>query len=175
MSGFLPRGYFRLAEIRDVMGVNELGSFLASGDMIAAARDTDGTVSEIHPSAWMDDSASDHISAGELPATEGLGPFPLFVRSRNPNHLIAIMDIRRERAAASPASTGSRAGVARARGPRPAVSKVVADQMSKMDPAELEGMKEEVMAATFGASRDTCRKARGRVLAGLHRTSTNPD
>jgi len=129
MSGFLPRGYFRLAEVRDVMGIEALGSWLAAGEMIAAARDTDGTVQELHPAGWMDEGASDHIAAGELPKTEGLGPFPLFVRSRNPNHLIAIMDVRREGAAPPAVLTGSSLGLVRAtpRSPRPSDERALTD------------------------------------------------
>lgn len=173
MSGFLPRGYFRLAEIRDVMGVDELGSWLASGEMIAAARDTDGSIHELDPAGWMDEGAAGHVSAGELPAKEGVGPFPLFVRSRDPRHLIAIMDVRRKRAAEAAAPRAANLAPTRSRGPRPTVSTAIMAKMRALDPTELATMKEEVMAATFGAGRTTCREARNKVLAELRQTASN--
>lgn len=175
MSGFLPRGYFSLAQIRDILGVDELGRWLASGEMVAAVRDGDGTPLDIRPEVWMRDGAAQLISEAALPVAGDEGPFPLFIRSRNPRHLLAIMEVHQRRRVAPDPSSASSHGRSRARGQRASVSVRVANEMRKLDPAELECMKEEAMAAMFGASRDTCRKVRNKVLADLQNTSTNAD
>lgn len=62
----------------------------------------------------------------------------------------------------------SRAEVSRSnRGPQPTKREAIKCAMRRMSRMELGGMKEEAMAATFGASRDTCRKAREEVLSEI--------
>ena len=51
------------------------------------------------------------------------------------------------------------------RGPKPEKLELVKNLMRKMDRGELESLTEEAMAATFDASRDTCRRARNQVLS----------
>lgn len=175
MSGFLPRGYFSFAQVRDIMGAEELGRWLASGEMIAAVRDADGAPLDIRPEVWMRDGAANLVSEAALPAVDSEGPFPLFIRSRNPRHLLTIMELRQNREAASERAATALGGKSRARGPAPRVSDRVAREMRGLDPAELEGMKEEAMKAMFGASRDICRKVRSQVLAECQRAPTNSD
>ncbi|MGO8918815.1 MAG: hypothetical protein ACLQJR_23180 [Stellaceae bacterium] len=50
------------------------------------------------------------------------------------------------------------------RGPKPATTDRVVQQMRKTDPDQLRGMKLEEMAVTFNASRETCRLTRKTVL-----------
>jgi hypothetical protein len=45
--------------------------------------------------------------------------------------------------------------------------------MRKMDPNELDAMKEEEMESTFDASRDVCRRARNTVLSEPSQTFDN--
>jgi hypothetical protein len=61
---------------------------------------------------------------------------------------------------------------ARKRGPKDVKRQAVIDQMQKLPLNELGDMKEEVMAATFGASRATCRAARNEVLSNSRQTPT---
>jgi hypothetical protein len=68
---------------------------------------------------------------------------------------------RSEEPALIPAGTA----LPRQRGPRPTTRERVKNLMRRHSRAELEMMKEEAMSATFGASRDTCRKARAEVLS----------
>jgi hypothetical protein len=63
-----------------------------------------------------------------------------------------------------PAANAGRRG-RKKRGPKPLQLSRVTSEMQKKTPTELEEMKEEEMAQTFGASRDTCRKARNEVLS----------
>jgi hypothetical protein len=53
----------------------------------------------------------------------------------------------------------------RPRGPEPEIFNHVVREMRANSPAELDAMTEEVMVATFRASRDTCRRARTEVLS----------
>lgn len=65
------------------------------------------------------------------------------------------------------ANTDDQTIVQAKRGPKPQVMPRVISEMEKLAPAELERMPEEAMAATFGASRDTCRRARRQVLSKI--------
>lgn len=55
----------------------------------------------------------------------------------------------------------------RPRGPAPSKRESIKAAMRSMSRADLTAMKEEAMAADFGASRDTCRKARMEVLSEI--------
>lgn len=55
--------------------------------------------------------------------------------------------------------------VARRRGPRPEKTETVKAAMRNFDRAILLSMTEEAMSAQFKASRDTCRKARAKLLS----------
>jgi hypothetical protein len=57
--------------------------------------------------------------------------------------------------------------ISRPRGPRPAKFLFVLTAMQKHDRNDLVRMTEETMRATFGASRDVCRKARAAVQSGV--------
>lgn len=62
-------------------------------------------------------------------------------------------------------SAGAPEPAARKRGPKSAVGERVKAEMRTLPPSELKGLKEAAMAVMFGASRDTCRKARDEVLS----------
>ncbi|MGZ7868255.1 hypothetical protein ACXR8U_21685 [Methylobacterium radiotolerans] len=55
----------------------------------------------------------------------------------------------------------------RPRGPPPSKRESIKAAMRNMSRADLRSMKEEAMAVDFGASRDTCRKAREEVLSEI--------
>lgn len=98
MSGFAPRGYFRFAEIREIMGVDEFGGWLAAGDMIAHVLDDAGNVVPIDARVWRTVEAGEIMSTGALTPTDGSSPFPLFVASQDPSHLVRIMAARKAKA-----------------------------------------------------------------------------
>lgn len=97
MSGFLPHGYYPLAQVRDIMRENggELGAFLAAGAMIACVREQDGSMVDVNTRIWASDDAEAYLANAELPAMQGSGPFPLFVRSQDIDDLARIMAARR--------------------------------------------------------------------------------
>lgn len=94
MSGFAPRGYFRFAEIRDIIGRDEFGGWLASGEMVAHVLDDEGNMVAMDDRVWRTREAADLMDAGQLTPPDGSEPFPLYVASANPEHLTKIMAVR---------------------------------------------------------------------------------
>jgi hypothetical protein len=76
------------------------------------------------------------------------------------NVLVRVADVLKEFPVKPPVPDPS----ARRRGRRPSKMPEVLAAMRKADPEELLHMKEERMAATYGAARSTCRDARNQVL-----------
>lgn len=70
------------------------------------------------------------------------------------------------RTANEPSAPKPQDPIARPRGPRPAKFLAVLTAMRACDLNDLAQLTEESMRATFGASRDVCRKARAAVLSG---------
>lgn len=99
MSGFAPRGYFRFAEIREIMGIDEFGGWLAAGDMIAHVLDDAGNVVPIDARVWRTAEAAEIMSTGALTPADGSPAFPLYVASQEPSHLVRIMAARKAKAA----------------------------------------------------------------------------
>jgi hypothetical protein len=59
------------------------------------------------------------------------------------------------------------ASISRRRGPAPETRERIVAEMKQMPATELRAMKEVAMEIHFGASRDTCRKAREEVLSEI--------
>ncbi|UGY23576.1 hypothetical protein HU675_0037410 [Bradyrhizobium septentrionale] len=70
-----------------------------------------------------------------------------------------------------PPSQNSRGG--RRRGPEPVKLQQIMEDMRRFGVAKVRRMKEEAMAAQFGASRDTCRKAIKRLEQELQQSPTS--
>lgn len=68
--------------------------------------------------------------------------------------------------------TVARGPAAKTRGPKPVKRESVIRAMRAMPPSELDEMKEVAMEATFGASRETCRNARNKVLEDWRQSAT---
>jgi hypothetical protein len=64
-----------------------------------------------------------------------------------------------------PKGNPGRTGQGRARGPAPEKRDEIKARMRELGPNQLRSMKEEEMASTFSASRDTCRRARAEVMS----------
>ena len=103
--------------------------------------------------------------AGEAAPTketeDWLAPF------RAPGATVRLAEIHAgETNVATPAPQENKAPPQR-RGRKPAQMVRVLSEMRKTPCADLERMKEETMAMTFGASRDLCRKARDKLLSEI--------
>lgn len=113
--------------------------------------------------------------APPTPAPPPAGPPMLIVVTRGgPDDETVGLKAESRRVQGDPQHAARRVSVGgRSRGPKPSVLPRVVAAMRAIDFATLEAMKEEEMAATFGACRTTCRAARDKLRAELRQLPTD--
>ncbi len=123
---------------------------------------------DLDDSYWRRAGAIEDLSLGSGPLPFALGGFGT-QRSRGLIFISAEADAD-GKGGKAPSHVAS---PPRRRGAQAEVFERVKAEMAAMSVAELDGMKEEEMKATFNASRDTCRRARNSVM--VDKRATNLD
>ncbi|OHB28144.1 MAG: hypothetical protein A2790_12050 [Phenylobacterium sp. RIFCSPHIGHO2_01_FULL_69_31] len=92
MTGFLPRGYYPLSEVRAAIGAAKLGSYLASGDLLGFVQ-VDGEFKQMAAEGWGQEGSDKIVDAGALDLGDGQ-LLPILVTSSNPKAFAMKMDAR---------------------------------------------------------------------------------
>jgi hypothetical protein len=139
---FVPTGFKKITDLKS----DDLRRRLADGELQAFVQDITGDLIAILPKYWRVPSCQTWLDTGLFFDDQWRQYFPIFIKWTEPI---------REPQAGQPGKRGPKGGVLNA----------VKGKMLSAGLEAVRAMKEEEMEAHFGASRDTCRRARKELLS----------
>ncbi len=153
----------RVARVRYEAALQEFLIRLEVGRATAAALNTDtGKIHPINREVWRTTRALGYLKSEK-------GPAGSYYRNRTLyyNEGPLLIELPKTLPAKVGATTSGNPGQPGRRGPKVSMLDQVKVAMRKIGVDEVDTWKEEAMAKEFGASRDTCRKARAALRAEL--------
>jgi hypothetical protein len=162
---FILEGFETLDSARDGMGIEALGSALAGFRLKAFRINFCGEMFLIDPSAWRTQNAREMIETGRT-----IGHFNRSTRQRGRGELIVVRRTVDQKPVVATTKSNPGARVSRPprkRGQAAVVLERVKAKMRSFDLKVLASLTEEAMKAEFGASRDTCRRARKEIQSEI--------